>query len=310
MLNYIIKRLLLLVPVFIGVSVLVFTIMQLAPGDPVMNMLGEDPEGLGAIRYKMLIEKMGLDKPIHIQYIKFLERFFHGDLGRSIVTRKLVWDEIITRYPRTLELAFASIIIAVIIAIPAGIISATRQNTIADNICMGGAVLGISIPSFWMGIMLIYIFAFKLKIAPFSGFGGIEHLILPAITLGTRSAGSLARLTRSSMLEILRQDFVRTARSKGLSERTVLYKHALKNALLPVITSLGGRFGALLGGSLVTETVFAYPGLGMLTITAIQTTDYPVVQGALMITTFTFVLIYVIVDIIGAYIDPRVEYEN
>jgi len=275
-----------------------------------MNLIGEDPEGLAAIEYKMLREKLGLDKPIYVQYINFLTRFFHGDLGRSLITRNFVWDEIRVRYPRTLELAVASIVVALTIAIPAGITSATRQNSIIDNFCMSGAVFGISIPSFWMGIMLIYIFSFRLRLTPMSGWGGIEHLILPAITLGTRSASMLARLTRSSMLEILRQDYIRTARSKGLSERIVIYKHAFKNALIPVITSLGGRFGALLGGSLITETVFAYPGIGMLTIKAINETDYPVVQGTLMITTFTFVLIYIIVDIIGAYIDPRVEYEH
>jgi len=252
---------------------------------------------------------LGLDQPIYIQYIKWMERFFHGDLGRSIITHRLVWDEIRVRYPRTIRLAIASIIIAVSIAIPAGVISATRQYSIFDNLIMGGAVFGISIPSFWMGIMFIYIFSFRLRLTPMSGIGGIEYLILPAISLGMRSVGYLARLTRSSMLEVLRQDYIRTARSKGLSERIIIYVHALQNALIPVITAIGGRFGTLLGGSLITETVFSYPGLGMLAIKAIRETDYPTVQGSLMITTFTYVLVYLIVDIIYAYIDPRVEYE-
>jgi len=284
--------------------------MHIAPGDPIMNLIGEDPNSLAAEDYARLREKLGLDDPLHIQYYKFLVRFSKGDLGRSIINKKLVMDEIRERYPRTIQLAFASIIIAVVIAIPAGVISATRQNSIIDNLSMGTAVFGISIPSFWLGIMLIYVFAFKLRLFPLSGVGGIQHIILPAISLGIRASAMLARLTRSNMLEVLRRDYVRTARSKGLSERIVLYKHALKNAIIPVITSLGGQFGSLLGGALITETVFAYPGLGMLTIKAIGDSDYPVVQGTLLVTTFTFVLMYLIVDVIGAYIDPRVEYEK
>jgi peptide/nickel transport system permease protein len=306
-LRYIIKRLLFLLPVFFGVSIVTFMMLHLAPGDPVLNLIGESPQA--PEEYKMLAEKLGLDQPLHIQYLRFLNRFLHGDLGRSIITHERVWDSILTRFPRTLVLAVASIVIAVVIAIPAGVASSTRQNSLIDNLCMTGAVLGISMPSFWIGIMLIYIFSFRLGLTPMSGIGGVEHLILPAISLGTRSIGMLARLVRSSMLEVLRQDYVRTARSKGLSNRIVVYKHALKNALIPVITAIGARFGTLLGGSVVTEVVFGYPGLGMLLVKAAKEYDFPVIQGTLLVVSFTYVLVYLAVDIIYMYIDPRVKYK-
>lgn len=296
-----------LLPTFFGVSIIVFMMLHLAPGDPVLNLIGESPQA--PEEYRRLIEKLGLDQPLHIQYLRFLERFFNGDLGRSIITHERVWDNILVRFPRTLMLAVASIIVAVVIAIPVGVISATRQNTIIDNLCMTGAVAGVSMPSFWVGIMLIYVFSFRLGLTPMSGIGGIEHLILPTIALGMRSVGMIARLTRSSMLEVLGQDYVRTARSKGLSETIVVYKHALKNALLPIITTIGARFGGLLGGAVVTETVFGYPGLGMLLVKAAREYDYPVIQGVLMITTFSYVLLYIVIDIIYAYIDPRVKYK-
>lgn len=307
MLRYILKRLLFVIPIFFGVSILVFGIMHFSPGDPVLNMLGESPGA--AEQYRILVEKLGLDKPIHIQYIKFLERFIRGDLGRSIITHRSILNEIKIRFPRTIVLATSGILLGILIAIPAGIISATRQNSMFDNLSMAISVFGISIPSFWMGIMLIYVFSFRLRITPMSGIGGIEHLILPAISTGSRSTALLARLTRSSMLEVLRQDYIRTAHSKGLSEKIVIYKHAFKNAIIPVITALGERFGALLGGSMITETIFSYPGLGTYMIKAIKDSDYPVVQGVLMFTTLTYVLIYLVIDILSAYIDPRVQYE-
>lgn len=307
MLRYIIRRLSFLLPIFLGVSVIVFTIMHLAPGDPVLNLIGQDPDA--PEHYALLRKKLGLDQPIYVQYLRYLGRFFRGDLGRSIVSRNPVAREILIRLPRTMKLAVASLILAVVIAIPAGVISATKQNSIIDNLIMVGSVTAISIPSFWLGIMLLYIFSFRLGLTPMSGMGGIEYLILPALSLGTRSVGSIARLTRSSMLEILRQDYIRTARSKGLSERIVIYKHALQNALMPVLTVIGLRFGTLLGGAFITETIFAWPGIGMLALKAIREYDYPVVQGTLLVVTFSYVLCNLLVDILYAYIDPRVQYE-
>ncbi len=307
MLRYILKRLLLVLPIFFGVSIIIFIIMHSAPGDPVLNLIGESPNA--AEEYQRIMHSLGLDQPLYIQYLTFLERFFQGDLGRSIITHERVWEEILARFPRTIILAVAAMGLAIGIAIPAGVVSATRQYSIVDNLSMTVAIFGMSMPSFWLGVVLIYIFSFRLGLTPMSGIGGVEHLILPAITLGALSAGMLARLTRSSMLEVLRQDFVRTARSKGLSGRVVVYKHVLRNVMIPVTTTIGQRFGTLLGGSMITETVFGYPGLGSLLVRAASQYDYPVVQGVLLITTLTTVLVFLVVDILYAYIDPRVSYE-
>jgi peptide/nickel transport system permease protein len=281
--------------------------MHSAPGDPVLNLLGQSPNS--PEQYKLLMASLGLDQPLYVQYARFLFRFFQGDLGRSIITHEQVWNEVIVRFPRTLVLAISAMAIAIGVAVPAGVLSATRQYSLTDNLSMTVSVFGISMPSFWLGIMLIYIFSFRLGLTPMSGIGGLQHVILPAVTLGAISAGMLARLTRSSTLEVLRQDYVRTARSKGLNERAVLYKHVLRNASIPTITAIGQRFGTLLGGSVVTETVFAYPGLGALLVRAATQNDYPVVQGILLVTTLVSVLVYLLVDIIYAYIDPRVTYD-
>jgi ABC-type dipeptide/oligopeptide/nickel transport system permease component len=307
MLRYILKRVLLILPTFFGVSIILFVIMHLAPGDPVLVLVGVSPNS--AEDYRRIMQSLGLDQPLYIQYLRFLERFFQGDLGRSIITHVPVWDELLVRFPRTIVLSVAAMTMSIAMAIPAGVLSATKQNSMTDNLSMAAAIFGISMPSFWLGVALIYIFSYRLGLTPMSGIGGIEYLILPTITLGALSAGMLARLTRSSMLEVLRQDYVRTARSKGLSGRAVVYKHALKNAMIPVVTVIGQRFGMLLGGAMIVETVFGYPGLGSLLVIAASEKDYPVVQGVLLITTFTTVLVYLLVDILYAYIDPRVSFE-
>jgi len=307
MLRYILKRLVLILPTFFGVSLIVFLIMHAAPGDPVLNLIGESPNA--AEQYKMLVETLGLNEPLYVQYGKFLLRFFQGELGRSIITHELVWNDIVVRFPRTLVLAIGAMLIAVGVAVPAGILSATKQYSLTDNLSMTVSVLGISMPSFWLGIILIYIFSFRLGLTPMSGMGGVEHLVLPAITLGALSTGMIARLVRSSTLEVLRQDYVRTARSKGLPERAVLYRHVLMNASIPAITAIGQRFATLLGGSVIVETVFAYPGLGSLLVRAALQNDYPVVQGILLVTTLVTVLVYLVVDVVYAYVDPRVTYD-
>lgn len=304
--GYIARRLLLTIPTLIGVSFLVFSMIRLVPGDPAIAIAGvhATKEFVEEIR-----EEFGLDKPLYVQYFRFMSRLLRGDLGISTRTRRPVLQEIWDRFPNTVELSVASMIVAALIGIPAGIISATRQYSIFDNLCMIAALFGVSIPVFWLGLMLMLLFAVILDWLPATGRGTILHLILPAITLGAASAAILARMTRSSMLEVLRQDFITTARSKGLREQSVIYKHALKNALIPVVTIMGLRFGTLLSGAVLTETVFAWPGVGRLMVDSILARDYPVVQGAVLLLAVTFVFINLFVDILYSFLDPRIRYE-
>lgn len=304
--RYIVRRLLLTIPVLLGVSLLVFAMIRLVPGDPAIAIAGvhATKEFVEEIR-----KEFGLDKPIYIQYFGFIGRLLQGDLGISTRTRRPVLQEIWDRFPNTVELAVASMVVASLIGITAGIISATRQYSIFDNLSMLAALFGVSTPVFWLGLMLMLLFAVILDWLPATGRGTIFHLILPAITLGTASAAILARMTRSSMLEVLRQDFITTARSKGLREQIVVYKHALKNALIPVVTIMGLRFGTLLSGAVLTETVFAWPGVGRLMVDSILARDYPVVQGAVLLLAGTFVFINLFVDILYSFLDPRIRYE-
>ncbi|MBT9161889.1 MAG: nickel ABC transporter permease [Dehalococcoidia bacterium] len=304
--QYIVRRLLLTIPVLIGVSLLVFSMVRLIPGDPATAIAGvhATPEFIEQIR-----EEYGLDKPLHIQYSIFMGNLLRGDLGVSARTGRPVTTEIWDTFPNTVELTVASMVIASLIGIGAGVISATKRNSIFDNSSMLVALFGVSIPVFWLGLMLMLLFAVILGWFPATGRGTISHLILPAITLGTASAAIIARMTRSSMLEVLHRDFIITARAKGLREQIVVYKHALKNALIPVVTIIGLQLGTLLGGAVLTETVFAWPGVGRLMVDSIMARDYPVVQGAVLLLALTFVFVNLFVDILYSFLDPRIRYE-
>jgi len=312
MFNYIIKRLFYLIPIVLGLVTLVFFLLQLVPGDPVRLIAGSDaPE-------KVIIEitkELGLDQPIYIQYFSFMKRFLRGDLGRSLLSRRPVIVEIFSALPNTLELVLVASLWSVLLAIPVGVIAAIKRGTIIDTISMVIALLGLSLPIFWIGIVLMWYFGVHLGWLPATGRGGPlftlegwRHIILPAITLGSFQAAALARLTRSNFLEDLSKDFVRTARSKGLPERVVLCKHVLRNTLLPIVTVIGMQLAYLVGGALVTETVFNWPGMGRLVIGAILSRDFPVVQGVILVTGVAFVIINLLVDLLYTFIDPRVRY--
>lgn len=300
------RRILTLIPVFLIVSLIVFSLMYLIPGDPVIFMLG-----LRASKEEIarVSAALGLDKPPHIQYLIFLWNLLHGDLGRSIFSKQPVLPYVLSKLPNTMLLAVSSMIVAIAIGIPAGVISATKQYSLFDMSSTIIALAGVSMPSFWMGLLLIFLFSLHLGWLPASGMGSVEQLIMPSLTLGTGMAAVITRLTRSSMLEVIRKDYIRTARAKGLAERVVIYKHALRNALIPVVTIVGLQFSYLLGGAFIVEAVFAWPGMGRLAIQAMRQRDYPVIQGVLLVTTSLFLLTNLVIDILYRYIDPRVHYD-
>jgi peptide/nickel transport system permease protein len=304
---YLARRLLLALPVVLGVVTLVFLLIHLIPGDPVEIMLGESalPADRDALR-----EALGLDRPIPEQYGSFLWGLCRGDLGVSLQQRRPVTALIREHYPATLELTLAAMLISLLIALPAGILSGIRQYSVLDHSTMFLALLGVSMPNFWLGPLLIWVFSIQLGWFPVSGKGGLAHLVLPAVTLGASMAAIVARMTRSSVLEVLREDYVMTARAKGLSEARVILKHVLRNAMLPVLTVVGLQFGALLAGSIITETIFSWPGLGTLMVKAIQTRDYPVVQGCVLIIALSYVLVNLLTDLLYGVIDPRIRYEG
>jgi len=304
MLKFIGKRVLMLIPVLIGVSLIVFTLMQLSPGDPAMIILGAQaaPEDIAILR-----EEMGLNDPLVVQFFRFLLGMFKLDFGTSYKDGMPVLSKLLEALPYTAQLTFSAVLLALIVGIPAGITSATKQYSIFDRVATVAALIGFSTPNFWLSIMLILVFSVNLQWLPVSGTGSILHLVLPSIALGLQSAAVFTRMTRSSMLEVLNMDYIRTARAKGLSERVVILKHALKNALIPVITVVGLQIGLLFGGAILTETVFAWPGVGRLMIDSIRAKDTPVVQGGVIFTASIFVFINLLVDILYAYVDPRVK---
>ena len=302
--KFILKRLLLLVPVLLGVSLLVFAIMSFTPGDPAQLILGENAP---AHAVEALREEMGLNDPFVSRYARFVGNAVTGDLGRSYTSGRDVFDEIFSRFPNTLILAALGVLIAVAIGIPVGIISATRQYSMIDSGSMLFALLGVSMPNFWLGLMLILIFAVNLGWLPSGGYSDWSSLILPAITLGTGSAAIITRMTRSSMLEVIRQDYIRTARAKGVAENVVINKHALKNALIPIITVIGLQFGYLLGGAVLTETVFSWPGVGRMMVDAIRQKDTPTVLGTVVFLATTFSLVNLLVDLLYGFVDPRIK---
>ena len=306
MLNYLIKRLLSTIPVLIGISLLLFFMLRLLPGDPAQVLAGQmaTPQEIENIR-----RQLGLDRPIYEQYATYLSRLVRFDLGRSARTQNPVTEEIWARLPNTLLLAVVAITLACLLGIPAGIISAVRPYSWIDYLVTTSALFGMSMPVFWLGLMLVVVFSVILKWLPAGGTGSWQHVILPSVTLAAFVVAFISRMTRSAMLETLAQDYTTTARSKGLKERVVVIKHALKNAMIPIITVVGLQFGLLLGGAVLTETVFAWPGLGRLIVDSILARDYPVIQGAILIFGLLYIMVNLVVDLIYALVDPRIRYD-
>jgi ABC-type dipeptide/oligopeptide/nickel transport system permease component len=306
MFAFIARRLLLAIPTLFGVLVVVFVLLYIAPGDPVLEMVGEraDAETIARLR-----AELRLDDPLPVQFAHYAGGVVRGDLGTSYITGRPIARDILERFPKTLQLATAAMLLAAALGITIGVLSARRPGSAFDRLAMGGAYLGISFPVYWVGLILILIFAVTLRWLPPSGFGRLEYLILPALALGTRSIAFLARMTRSAMLEVLGSDFVRTARAKGLRERVVLARHALRNALIPIITVLGLDFGYYLTGSILTETIFSWPGLGRYVVNAIARRDLPAIQGSVLFLSVVFVLVNLATDLLYAKADPRVTYE-
>lgn len=307
--KFIFRRLLLLIPVMLGVSFIIFSMMHFTPGCPARIVLGETAS-FEAI--EQLRGEMGLNDPFIVQYGRWLGNLvIHQDVGTSIRTNRSVTDEIFDRLPATLQLAGASVVVAVALGVPIGIISATKQYSIFDTVSMFFALLGVSMPNFWQGMLLIVVFAVNLRWLPSGGLPGgaqnFRYLILPAITLGTSSAAVIARMTRSSMLEVIRQDYIKTARAKGQTERVITNKHALKNALIPIVTVVGLSFGGLLAGAVITETIFNIPGVGRLMVDSITARDFPIVQGGVLFIALMFSVVNLGVDILYAFVDPRIK---
>jgi len=304
--NYILRRLLHIIPVLFGVTLLTFSMLHLIPGDPAQILAGPDASSSDI---QALRQQMGLDQPLTVQYVDYLKGLAQGDLGRSMSTRRPVLDELMDRFPNTLILAVAGVGVAVLLGIPIGVLAAIRARTMVDHVAMVLALLGISAPAFWLGFILMMVFSVHLGWFPSAGYRSWGHLVLPALTLGTGAMAIVARMTRSSLLEVLNQDYVRTARAKGLHEVLVIAKHALRNALIPTTTVVGLSFGSLLGGAVLTEMVFAWPGLGRLIVYSIGIRDLPVIQGAVLLLALTFVLVNLGVDLLYGLIDPRVRHE-
>ncbi len=328
----IIKRILLVIPVLIGVSILTFSILHFIPGDPASVILGEraTPELIEQLR-----ESLGLNEPFYVQYFTFMKNILRGDFGTSIITNESVTTELFRAFATTIELSFFSMIIATVVGISVGVIAAVKQYSIFDNASMIGALMGVSMPIFWLGLLMIWVFSYKLGWLPASGRlaiqfsvdnvtgfiildtliagdfaafkDAIRHLLMPGLALATIPMAIIARMTRSSMLEVMRQDYIRTARAKGVTEFVVIVKHAIKNAFLPIITVIGLQVGLLLGGAVMTETIFSLPGLGRKMYLSIMARDYPMVQGGILIIAFFFVLVNLIVDITYVFIDPRIR---
>lgn len=304
--KYFIRRILLMIPILLGVSLIVFSLMHLTPGDPVQIMLGEFAQ---PAQIEQMRDSLGLNDPLHIQYFNFIKNAVHGDFGDSIHYHKPVIQLIKERIKYTAFLSVAGMFVSYIIAFPIGIISAIKRYSLFDDMAMIFALSGISIPNFWLGIMLILLFSLKFGVLPATGVGSWQHLILPAITLGTAGAALTTRLVRSSMLEVINKDYIRTARSKGLTEKVVVYKHALKNAMLPVLTMIGLRLGFILGGAVITEKVFARPGMGRLLVDSIFRRDYLVVQAVTIIIALTVLTANLVIDLIYSFIDPQIKYD-
>ena len=305
MTRYIIQRLILALPVLLGVSFLVFLMVQLVPGDPALVLAGDtaSKETVDALR-----KEMGLDQPIPIQYWRFLERLAQGSLGKSTRTQREVLVEIADRFPYTLLLTISAVLVSTIFGVSMGIFAAIKHGRAGDFVTMGVAIVGLSVPSFWIALLMIMMFALNLHWLPVTGAGSWQNLIMPTIALSLHSIAVKARLTRASMLEVMGQDYVRTARAKGLRENSVIIRHALKNALIPIATLIGLQFGGLLGGAFITETIFGWPGVGRLAVQSIFNRDFPVIQGTVLLVAVAYLASNLIVDIVYAWLDPRIRY--
>jgi len=304
--QYTLRRILIALPAIFGVIVVVFAMVRLAPGDPAVMLAGEFADQATIERIR---ERFGLDRSMPEQFLTFVSNLAQGDLGRSTRTNRLVTEDLAQFFPNTLELALGAILVALAIGIPAGMLSAIKRNTWVDAAVTFVALLGVSMPVFWFGLLAILFFSVELGWFPVAGRGSFAHLVLPAITLGVSSTAIIARMTRSSMLEVLDQDYVRTARAKGVQARSLIAKHALRNALVPVVTIGGLEFGRLLAGAVLTETVFTWPGVGRLLVDSILARDYPVVQGAVLVIAISFILVNLLVDLVYGVIDPRIRYD-
>lgn len=333
MLKYIIRRLAMLIPVLLGVSLITFSLIHLIPGDPARSMLGEKASQQ---QLELLREEMGLNDPFIVQYGRFLGHIAQGDLGTSIQKKEDIASQLMEKLPATMELAIFAMILAVIIGVLAGVVAAIKQYSWFDNLSMTGALFGVSLPIFWLGLMMIWLFSVKFNILPPSGrlTAGVElnsitnfylldsiltgnwtafkdafsHLLMPGVALATIPMAIIARMTRSSMLEVMRQDYIRTANAKGLKKGLVVFQHALKNAFLPVLTVIGLQFGLLMGGAVLTETIFSWPGVGRYVYLAVLGRDYPIVQSAILVIAVIFVLVNLLTDLLYKYIDPRIKY--
>ena len=306
MLSFLVRRILLTVPVLLGVATLVFSLIHLIPGDPVQSMLGEgaSPESVNELR-----TRLGLDRPLYVQYLSFLKGVAHGNLGTSLRTSEPVTSAISDRMPATFELAAAAMLVAIVIAIPLGVLAAARAGTIVDHLATTLALIGISMPNFWLGPLLALVFAVELGWLPVSGRGTLAQLVLPAVTLGAPLAAVLARTTRASVIDELRELYVLAARARGVSRARAVLKHAFRNSLIPIVTVLGLQLGAVLTGAVITETIFAWPGVGRLLIQSIGFRDYPLVQGCILLIALTYVSMNLLTDLAYGLLDPRIRYE-
>ncbi|MDK2935489.1 nickel ABC transporter permease [Acetobacterium carbinolicum] len=312
MYRYIGKRLCLLLIVILGVTVLTFTLMHAAPGDmaEMIAISRYGAENLTTAEVEAIRLSEGLDSPVMVQYFHWLTHMISGDFGNSLITGEPVLEEILIRLPATLKLSFAALLVSLVIAIPAGVIAASKQHSLMDYLTMSSALIGTSVPNFWLGLLLILLFSVTLGWFPVFGYGGLRYMVLPALTLGAGLAGITTRLTRSSMLEVLNQDYVTTARSKGLSERRIIFKHALKNAFIPIITVIGIQLGHLLGGTVIVESIFAWPGIGKLLVDSIYARDFATVQACALLFAIIFVLINLIVDVLYLFLNPKISYQK
>jgi len=306
MTRYIVRRLLYMIPTLFGVSIVVFLVVHLVPGDPARLVAGPD----ASIQDVELVRSdLGLDRPLPVQYLSWLGRVLVGDLGRSARSHRPVAEDLGRAIPATVELTLAALTVTLLVGLGTGTLAGLRRNSAWDYSSMVVALLGVCTPSFWLGLMLMLVFAVKLNLLPTTGRGGVDHLVLPALTLGFGGAAIVARVMRSSMIEVMGMDYIRTARAKGLLPQMVVLRHAIKNAFVPVVTVIGLEFGNLLAGAVVTETVFAYPGIGRLLVESIGFRDYPVIQGTLLLLAAQFALVNLLVDVLYVVIDPRISYE-
>ena len=304
MLKYVVKRILMIIPVVLAVSFIVFFIMDFVPSDPAVTVLGDGATEEQLDYYR---ETHGLNDPLIIRYVRYMEGIMQGDLGTSYAQNRPVWDIFFEKFPNTFKLAVASVVVTVLLSIPLGILAAVKNNTWVDTVCSTFSFVGLAMPNFWLGLLLIMLFSVNLHLLPSTGAVGVKSLILPAITCGTGNMAALTRITRSSMLDVLRQDYLRTARAKGQSEGKIITRHAFKNAQIPVVTQIGIQMSTLLGGAVLTERVFAWPGVGAFLVDSIQKSDFEVVTGFVIMLAIFVSIILLLVDVVYAFLDPRIK---